>query len=476
MLRDLHERTKDLSGRFVPSPDRPDPFRAWEGTESIPLPLLDDPSLPCKYLFQPLPDPSPFTLESISKFLELSAGITGIYGDVYRTVRANPSAGNLHPEETYLLLSDGSLHHYNVKDHALSLRGRLRSLESLLPDGGFFVITTAIYWRTLWKYGVRGFRYALLDIGHLYGSFKAAGHLMGWRVMPLWNASPYTLERILGFDKVRFPNGEGEYPQLVMAVVPPLSTYPSILPVDLSEGAEFYGEPNRLSPDAVVFEDVLALERETRKGYVEEMETLRSPAVPHIDRFKGMFPEGCDAVEVIRRRRSPFIYRDDNFVSRDVLESMVEVAHALREEGVTFKVFAQRVLDTKDGAYDPYLNPLKLGRIRDFLVKLTCNQKHCGDANLNFVIVSNLDLAYEVPKLYRTIHYRAGSLGQLFYLLAEVFSLNGNAIGCFNDDLLAVYGITDLSYIHHVSAGIGNTPESWKSKPFRYARKRRNHA
>jgi len=420
MLRDLHERTKDLSGRFVPSPDRPDPFRVWEGTENILLPLTDDPDLPCRYIFQPVPDPSPFTLESISKFLELGAGITGIYGDIYRTVRANPSAGNLHPEETYVLLRDGSLYHYNVKEHALSLRGRLRSLDTLLPDGGFFVITTAIYWRTLWKYGVRGFRYALLDIGHLYGSFKASGHLMGWRVMPLWNASPGTLERILGFDKVRFPDGEEEYAQLAMAVVPPLSTYPSTLPQDLPEGAEFYGEPNRLSPDAVVFDDVLALEKETRKGYVEEMEMLRSPAVPHIDRLRDLIPEDCK--------------------------------------------FAQRVLDTKDGAYDPYLNPLKLGRIRDFLVKLTCNQKHCGDANLNFVIVSDLDLAYEVPKLYRTIHYRAGALGQLFYFLAEVFSLNGNAIGCFNDDLLAVYGITDLSYIHHVSVGVGNPPESWRSK------------
>ena len=472
MLRYLHERTKDLSGRFVPSPDRPDPFRTWEGTERVPLPLTDDPDVPCRYLFLPSSTPSPFNLKSVSKFLELGAGITGIYGDIYRTVRANPSAGNLHPEEVYILLSDGSLYHYGVKAHSLYLRGRLKPVEDLLPEGGFFVIATAIYWRTLWKYGVRGFRYALLDVGHLYGSLRAAGHVLGWRVMPLWDTSPNTLTGVLGFDGVVFPEGEEEYPQMAMAVVPPGGRYPSVLPNDLSKGAEFYGEPNRLSPDAVVFEDVLALERITRRGYTGNGEVLQAPPVPHIDRLKDRVPGDCNAVDVIRRRRSPFVYAEDNFLSGDTLRDIVELAHDLRGEGITFKVFLQRVVGMKDGAYDPYLNPLKLGRVRDFLVKLTCNQKHCGDANLNFVITSNLDLAYEVPKLYRSIHYRAGALGQVLYLLAETFSLNGNAIGCFNDDLLAVYGITDLSYVHHVSIGKGNTPESWRARPFRYVRTR----
>ncbi len=471
MLKRLHERTKDLSGRFVPSPDRPDPFRTWDGAERLDLPLPPDPEVSCKHLLTPFPEPSPFTLESVSKFLELGAGITGIYGDIYRTVRANPSAGNLHPEETYLLLRDGSLYHYNVKDHSLSLRGRLKPLDGLLPEGGFFVIITAIYWRTLWKYGVRGFRYSLLDVGHLYGTLKAAGHVLGWRVIPLWNSSPDTLERILGFDRVAFAEGEEEYPQLALAVVPPSGHYPVALPPDLTEGAEFYGEPNRLSPDAVVFEDVVALERETRKGYVEELRTERAASVPHIDRLKDRIPEDCDAASVIRGRRSPFVYREDNYLSKDTLMDMVSLAHELREDGVTFKVFAQRVLDVKDGAYDPYLNPLKVGRVKDFLVKLTCNQKHCGNANLNFVIVSNLDLSYEVPKLYRTVHYRAGALGQLLYLLGEIYGLNGNAIGCFNDDLLAIYGITDLSYVHHVSIGKGDPPQSWMAKPFRYGRK-----
>ncbi len=478
MLRELHEITKDTSARFIPPSEKPVPFREWMGTERVKLPVREDPDTPAYGMFFPLPDGPEFSLENIAKFLELGAGITAVYGgDLYKSVRVNPSAGNLHPEEVYVILPQEGIFHYGVKEHSLYLRAGFprelsEGLRSLLPDGGFFVAATAIYWRSVWKYGIRGFRYSLLDVGHLLGSLRASARLLGWDLVPVWNVSPDTLDVVLGFTDVDFPKGEEEYPQLLMAVIPLGGSYPSCIPKDIVEmfrGLDFKGEPNRLSPDLsgpVTFPEIEALERETRKGYWEGFELLKSQV--EVPTRKSDFPENVRGADVIRKRRSPFAFKGDSFLSGEVFERIVRLIHNTKDDGIMFKVFTQRVTGLEDGVYDPYINPLKLGKVRRFLVKLTCNQKHVGDANLNFPILADMSLAYEVPKLYRTIHYRGGALAQNIYLLAEMFGLQANAIGCFNDDLLEVYSITDLTYVHHISVGFGNMPQSWRPVPFRY--------
>ncbi|NPB04300.1 MAG: SagB/ThcOx family dehydrogenase [Thermotogae bacterium] len=481
MLRYLHERTKDLSGRFLLSLERPNPFRTWRKAPSKSLPIVEDPDLSCRNLFHPTSPSWEFSLEGISKFLELGAGITGIYGgNLRRSVRANPSAGNLHPEEIYLLLPEEGLFHYRVEDHTLELRAEFpkklkENLRSLLPDGGFIVILTAIYWRTVWKYGIRGFRYALLDIGHLYASLKFAAHLLGWEVLPLWNISPKTMDEILGFDGSTFPTGENEYPQLMLYVLPPDSHYVSPIPANILSmfnELKFLGRPNRLSESAVELPEVTALERETQKGYYDEqpMEKTVKTSPKFGENLKAI-PEKCRAADILRRRRSPFFFKNNNHLGADTVSNLVWLAHDYREEGITFKVFLQRVSGYRDGSYDAYLNLLKAGRIDRFVTRLTCNQQHCGNANINFVIVSELTLAYEIPKLYRTLHYRAGATAQIIYILAEIYGLRGNAIGCFNDDLLNIHGITDLTYLHHIALGEGNTPSNWMATPFRYGRR-----
>ena len=97
---------------------------------------------------------------------------------LFRTV---PSAGALYPLEIYIGVENvegvpDGLHHYNVREHALEmLKGKAEAdaLHSALLTAPFIVnanlvfFLAAVFKRTQKKYGPRGYRYILLEAGHV---------------------------------------------------------------------------------------------------------------------------------------------------------------------------------------------------------------------------------------------------------------------------------------------------------------------
>lgn len=94
--------------------------------------------------------------------------------------RPVPSAGALYPLEIYVAtrsvegLDDG-LHHYHALEHALEPvkagpivkeLGDLLLGQYYLETANVAVILTAVFQRTLKKYGPRGYRYVLYEAGH----------------------------------------------------------------------------------------------------------------------------------------------------------------------------------------------------------------------------------------------------------------------------------------------------------------------
>jgi len=178
---DYHDATKHQFGRFARSPGRldwatqPNPFRRFDGapTESLPQAavagtvLYDD-------LYRGVVDPVPLTVGSIGECLRCSFGLSAwkAYGTARWSLRVNPSSGNLHPTEAYLLWR-GRVSHYAPEAHALEERARLDPAvwprTGALADGAL-VVLTSIVWREAWKYGERAFRYCQHDIGHALGA------------------------------------------------------------------------------------------------------------------------------------------------------------------------------------------------------------------------------------------------------------------------------------------------------------------
>jgi SagB-type dehydrogenase family enzyme len=125
------------------------------------------------------------SLEYLSRILELSCGVTGETllddGVTWLKKRAAPSAGALYTIETYLIALrvaglEGGLYHYQPADHSLEclrvgdLRGDIESAvlyPEVVAQASAVFLHAAVFQRTRFKYGERGYRFALLDAGHV---------------------------------------------------------------------------------------------------------------------------------------------------------------------------------------------------------------------------------------------------------------------------------------------------------------------
>ncbi|MET0515165.1 MAG: SagB/ThcOx family dehydrogenase [Nitrospiraceae bacterium] len=277
-----HLQTKHHFNRYARSlgfldwANQPDPFRRFEGAALIPLPLLkpdDEPRSPSyDALYEKGGIPSqPVTVRTISRFLEFALALSAWKraGDMQWALRSNPSSGNLHPTEGYLVVPqiDGfdlqpGLYHYAPKEHGLELRAEFSVEQTArllrpLPPSSFLIGLTSIHWREAWKYGERAFRYCNHDVGHAIGSARIAAATLGWKMVLLDAMDQGTVAMLLGVDRKRdFLNAEPEHPDCLAVVWPYMdgrretTSFPLSLDLAAVEAvsvAAWHGQANRLS-------------------------------------------------------------------------------------------------------------------------------------------------------------------------------------------------------------------------------------
>ena len=168
-VTDYHQRTQHHPDRYAAGPGtldwdaQPDPFRHWTDTQTLALPR-DLPHLGIAWSALADTRPAaPLDAVSLSTLLRLSVGVTAWkeYAGTRWALRANPSSGNLHPTETWVIASGvqgvtHGLHHYHSRSHVLEQRAD----GSESPAPGLWLGFSSIHWREAWKYGERAFRYA----------------------------------------------------------------------------------------------------------------------------------------------------------------------------------------------------------------------------------------------------------------------------------------------------------------------------
>ena len=169
-------------------------------------------------------------LDSLGALLQLALGLTAWkrLGPDRWAVRANPSSGNLHPVEAWVIthgwpgLGDG-VHHYRPDDHALELRAA-DAPAGTTAEPRLFIALSSVMWREAWKYGERAFRYCQLDVGHALGALRYAAAVLGWDLVEQRHIGHATLAARLGLDRFedyptrRDPATEREEPELLLAV------------------------------------------------------------------------------------------------------------------------------------------------------------------------------------------------------------------------------------------------------------------
>lgn len=510
-----HEATKHHVNAYAPSPgfldwdSQPNPFRRYSGAPLVELPLEAGTGL-AQFDALPRNEPAPWTLPHLGLFLELSLGLSRwkTAGPDRWALRNNPSSGNLHPTEGYLLiwralgpqLSPG-LYHYAPHEHALERRATFparvaQALHDAHPCTWGAVGLSSIVWREEWKYGSRAFRYCQHDVGHAFGSARYAAAVLGWTLDIDPEVDDGSIEACLGLHPSR-TDAEPEHPDLLALLgdAPP-SSRPDWTHV-ASLLTHWCGSPNRLSAERVRWPQVQKVLPATRKAAGQPDSTssmCRRSSAPASDPR----PTNLDATTLIRGRRSAQRMDGKSRLTRAAFERIL--AQTMPSQRIPFDgfpyepalnllIFVHAVDDLTPGLYalertsfgdiergeryapDGAL-PLYLSRPGDHrrtASHLSCHQGIAGRGAFSLAMMTNLSLQLQRGGAwsYRRLHWEAGLIGQVLYLEAEAVGLRGTGIGCFFDNAVAelVEGLRGWHPLYHFTIGgpiddrrLGNEP------------------
>jgi SagB-type dehydrogenase family enzyme len=157
-------------------------------------------------------------LDQLAKVLSMSYGITRDNAETNfpRPFRTIPSGGGLYPLDIYVYASrvsglDTGLYHYNPETSSLEV---LRKADETQQISGFFVqgdlalkaaailFLSATFSRTIFKYGDRGYRFVLLEAGHLAQNSNLTAQEMGLATTNIGGYTDRDVDRYLGLDGV----------------------------------------------------------------------------------------------------------------------------------------------------------------------------------------------------------------------------------------------------------------------------------
>ena len=154
------------------------------------------------------------SLNELSALLWFTQGIKRITPRPV-TLRTVPSAGARHPFETYLLIQrvEGlrpGLYRFAAGSHALVKLNlsagivpqvlRTFSSQNMAANNAVTFIWAAVIYRTEWRYPQRGYRYMMIDAGHICQNLYLAAEGLGCGVCAMAAFDDDLLNQALGLD------------------------------------------------------------------------------------------------------------------------------------------------------------------------------------------------------------------------------------------------------------------------------------
>jgi SagB-type dehydrogenase family enzyme len=513
-----HTATKHRSNAYSRAPSRlnwasqPVPFRRYVGS---PLIHLQRSGLygPEKSL------PAPLNARSLSKLLFHSLAISAwkSFGGAKWSLRVNPSSGNLHPTEAYLILSalDGfiakpSIFHYAPDEHGLEFlcdldQNKWRDLD--LPHGVLLIALSSIYWRESWKYGERAFRYCMLDSGHAIGTIRYASSCLGWKTALLDDLGTKDLDGLLNFPAGT--EGELEKADCLLAIFPDsnidginineksdpgLNKYSNINNILLNRDAFlgaregfFQAKPNLLSRQHVSWPIIDEVVEATIKPFTDNIYTgFGGKAGP---------ASSSDLCQALRQRRSA-VALDGKTAIKDLMfyqilrrtipgplfdvlpwEAQVHMAIFIHmvdgldrgiymlirdqeDENELIDSAASEFLWEKPKSCPSDLNfyLLMRGNAMPIAKQISCHQDIASNGCFCVAMLARFEEPLQKfgPWFYRRLYWECGMIGQALYLGAEESGLRGCGIGCFFDEAVhSILGLKGWKYqdLYHFTVG-----------------------
>jgi SagB-type dehydrogenase family enzyme len=539
-----HERTKHYPGRYARAlghidwTTQPDPFRRFVGAPLLDLDLMpvgEQPRYEPAFFPGRIP-PEPLGRRSVSQLFRDSLALSAWKqaGGERWSLRVNPSSGNLHPTEGYLIAGPvAGLHdraavfHCAPREHALERRAELldetwAALARQLPPGSVLMGLTSIHWREAWKYGERAFRYCHHDVGHAIGAVTLAAAGLGWDARLCEGVTDTDLARLLGTDSQRGPEAENAdcllalFPQSAPFSVDEQRSFTLALPPCARWPTDWDGAPNRLSAehgqDWPVIDEVAKATRKLSLPAATfwEGSSLDNPSLTEGDSPLVLRP-------LLHQRRSAVAFDGRTGLAREAFfqillkslpgQGQIPFATLPWRPRVDLLLFVHRVEGVRPGLYillrdlgrqeilrglmapgfawtpaegSPLGLPLFLleaGDARRVAAQTSCGQAIAADG----VFAAAMLAEYLAPLetfgswFYRRLHWEAGIVGQQLYLEAEASGIRATGIGCFFDDLShRTFGLTGDAFrvlYHFTMGGAVDDDRLQTEPPYRHLRR-----
>ncbi len=522
-LLEYHERSKHRINRYAPGPgtldwaNQPNPFREFHDAPQVRLPLAAN-TLVTRYndvRHGKLPAASDFDLHNVAILFELSLGLSAwkSYDGNRWALRCNPSSGNLHPTEGYLLCPElaglsAGVYHYLSRDHVLERRAAVNNPRwtEVFAGNGILIGLTSIHWREAWKYGMRAWRYCQHDCGHAIAAVSYAAAAMGWQTRLILSAADDEVASLLGLDRQEDFGSAASSAEMEAADVllwvgdPDTRPDPGCVLQTLLENrkqTEWRGRANHLSMAHVPWPDIDSIHRVTHKLHTPHVHESHEPAPPYPADIP---PHGAPAINlafsrIARQRRSAINFDGATHIPASAFFNMLVCLMAHRNVPpwnslasspamVHPVLLVHRVTGLRPGLYmllrdpaglqdmkqamraewlwqktGPDHLPLYLLRshdLRDAAKLICCHQNIAADSCFALGMLAQLPAALNEPWRYRHLFWECGILGQVLYLEAEAAGIRATGIGCFFDDEMhALLGIKDHSWqsLYHFTVG-----------------------
>jgi SagB-type dehydrogenase family enzyme len=506
-IRAYHEHSKHRPERYAPGPggldwaNQPDPWRRYAGAPQLALPLAAD-GLATRYndlRRGSLPAPVPLDHVHLGILFELSLALSAWkeFGGSRWALRCNPSSGNLHPTEAYLIAPAlpgvaAGTYHYLSRKHVLEQRASFGDdCETAFHGPAVLVALSSIHWREAWKYGMRAWRYCQHDCGHAIAAVTLAAAALGWSVRVLDAAGDDDIARLAGLDRdADFGAAEREAPDMLLQIGAAHATVDLDALLALSGRATWQGQANRLSASQVHWPDIDGVHAAAHKPRrapqaLETWTALPAAGAPTLD---------LRVAQVARQRRSAVAFDGVTAMPAEAFFAMLDAllprpdvppwSAWTASPQVHLALLVHRVSGLDAGLYvllrdaaafdgmraalrddwlwhkvGPSHLPLYLLVPHDLRAAaqfVCCHQEIAADSCFALGMLGRFGLALREPWRYPALFRECGMIGQVLYLEAEAAGLRGTGIGCYFDDamheLLGLAG-DEWQSLYHFTVG-----------------------